>query len=85
MPLQAAVQVAGVMLHDSLCFTWHLTLHTVFSVAVQLVLHLLVQSVVVLELQVKEHWPWQAVTQSVLDEAPQLSLLLHSDSHCPLQ
>jgi hypothetical protein len=54
-PPQAAVHVVGVMLHDSLSFTWHLTLQTVFSVAVQLVLHLLVQSVVVVELQLNEH------------------------------
>jgi hypothetical protein len=52
-PLQADVHVAGVMLHDSpLCLTWHLTLQTVFSVAVQLVLHLSVQLVVVLALHV---------------------------------
>jgi hypothetical protein len=39
------------MLHDSLLLTWHVTLHFVFSVAVQLVLHLVVQSVAVLSLQ----------------------------------
>jgi hypothetical protein len=55
-PLQDAVQLAGVMLQDELSFTWHFTLQTVFSVAVQLVLQVVVQSVVAgVSLQVNEH------------------------------
>jgi hypothetical protein len=55
-PVHDAVQVAGVMSHEELSFTWHLTLQTVFSLAVQLVLHVVVQSVVAgVSLQVNEH------------------------------
>jgi hypothetical protein len=56
-PEQAVVQVAGVIVHDSLFETWHLTLQTVFSLAAQLVLQLVLQLVDAgVSLQEYEHW-----------------------------
>jgi hypothetical protein len=41
--LQLAMQLAGVMLHDALSFTWHFTLHWISSTAAQVVAHSVVQ------------------------------------------
>jgi hypothetical protein len=85
-PPHDAEQLAGVMLQDSLSWTWHVTLQTMFSVAVQLVAHSVEQVVVGGDrLHEYEHCPWQPVTQSVSEAAPQLWLLVHSVSHWSLQ
>jgi hypothetical protein len=84
--LQSVVQTSGVVVQVVLFVTWHMTVHSILSIGVQLVAQLVAQSVVGgAWVHVCVHWAWQSVVQSVDDAAPQLLWDVHDDPHCALQ
>ena len=84
--LQSVVQTSGVVVQVVLFVTWHMTVHSILSIGVQLVAQLVAQSVVGgAWVHVCVHWAWQSVVQSVEDAAPQLLCAEHDDPHCALQ
>ena len=84
--LQSVVQTSGVVVQVVLLVTWHMTVHSILSIGVQLVAQLVAQSVVGgAWVHVCVHWAWQSVVQSVDDAAPQLLCAEHDDPHCALQ